>query len=233
MNGKSSMKKQMLKLGILGVIIIAIISIFQFTTLSLSDFTPENIKEFILSFGVVAPVAFLFLYGLRGILLVIPVLAMALASGLAFGIWWGWVLNVSGATLNSCVSFLAARYFGRGFIESIPFFKSKKLKTFDDKAEVHGFKLVLFMRLIPLFQYDAVNFGSGISKIKFRDYALASFIGMIPGGFITNFLGSSIENWKSPKFIIAIAAFILLMFVPFIYKKMKKPGDSVSSEANK
>lgn len=224
------MQNHIKKLGILAAIIVAIFSIFQFTTLSVSDFTPENIKEFILGFGVVAPIVFLLLYGLRGILLVIPVLAMALASGLAFGVWWGWLLNVSGATLNACVSFLAARYFGRSFIESIPFFKSGKLKTFDDKAEVHGFKVVLFMRVIPLFQYDAVNFGSGISKIKFRDYAPASFIGMIPGGFITNFLGSRLENWKSPIFFIAIAGFILLMFVPFIYKKLKKPGDSISSE---
>lgn len=227
------MQNHIKKLGILAAVIVAIVSIFQFTSLDISDFKPGKIKEFILGFGVVAPVAFLFLYGLRGILPVIPVLVMSLAGGLAFGVWWGWLLNVFGATLNSCVSFLAARYFGRGFIESIPFFKSGKLKTFDDKAEVHGFKVVLFMRLIPLFQYDAVNFGSGLSKVKFRDYIIATPVGMIPGGFVLPFLGSRLENWKSPIFFIAIAGFILLMFVPFIYKKLKKPGDSMSSEPNK
>ncbi|MFC1561750.1 TVP38/TMEM64 family protein [candidate division KSB1 bacterium] len=215
------MKKQLYKLTLLALVVLGITALFYYTPLDLEDFSPERIQEFILGFGMFAPVAYLAIYTSRGIVVVIPVLVMSLLSGVVFGVWWGWLLNVLGATLNSCVSFLAARFFGRGFIESIPLLKSGKLKTFDEKAAEHGFKAVLFMRLVPLFQYDAVNFGWGLSKIKFRDYALASFIGMIPGGFITNFLGSSLDNWKSPQFFIAVGAFIALMFVPFIYKKIK------------
>lgn len=222
MADKPLIPKQLRKLGILVLIVFLVFAVFQFTPLETSDFTPENIKNFILGFGILSPLVFLFLYGLRGVLIIIPVLVMSLTSGLAFGIWWGWLLNVTGATLNASVSFLLVRFFGRDVIDMIPFFKSGKLKSFDDKAEEHGFKVIFFMRLIPLFQYDAVNFGGGLSKIKFRDFVLGSFVGMIPGGFITNFLGSSLENWKSPKFIIAVAAFILLMFVPFFYKKFKK-----------
>ncbi len=214
--------KPFYKLGILAGIILIIISVFYFTPLERSDFTPEQIRNFILGFGALAPIVYITIYGLRGVIMIIPVLVMSLTGGLVFGIWWGWILNVTGATLGACLSFITARFFGRSAIENLPFFKGK-LKSFDEKAEEHGFKVILFMRLVPLFQYDAVNFGSGLSKIKFKDYALASFIGMLPGGFITNFLGSSLENWKSPKFFIAIGAFLLLMFIPAIYKKFK-PG---------
>lgn len=227
------MQNHIKKLGILAAVIVAIVSIFQFTSLDISNFTRTNVKNFILGFGIYAPILYLILYTLRSVILVLPVGIMSAAGGLAFGIWWGWLLNVFGATLGSCVAFWVARFFGRGFIESIPFFKSGKLKTLDDKAEVHGFKVVLFMRLIPHFQFDAVNFGSGLSKVKFRDYIIATPIGMIPGGFVLPYLGSSLENLKSPKFFIAVAAFILLMLVPFIYIKMKKRGDSMSSEPNK
>jgi len=218
----SGSKRNLLKLGILAALVLTIAGIFYLTPLDPKDFTPEKIREFILGFGVFAPLVYLAIYGLRGVVVIIPVFAMAITSGLVFGIWWGWILNVTGATINATISFLAARYFGRGFIDSLPFFKSGKLKSFDEKAEQHGFKVILVMRLIPLFQYDAVNFGSGLSRIRLRDYIFASFIGMLPGGFITNFLGSSIENWRSPKFILALALFVLLMFVPFFYKKFKK-----------
>ena len=152
-------KKQFYKLGILVTIIFVIAALFKFTALDTADFTPTRIKEFILSFGIFAPIVFLIIYGLRGVIVVIPVLAMSLTAGLAFGVWWGWLLNVTGATIGSCLSFLFARYFGRGFIDSIPFFKSGRLKSFDDKAAEHGFKVILFMRFIPLFQYDAVGSG--------------------------------------------------------------------------
>jgi uncharacterized membrane protein YdjX (TVP38/TMEM64 family) len=198
------------------------VALFQFTGLDASQFTPTNIKEFILSFGALAPIIFVALYAARGVILVIPVGAMSLAGGLAFGEWWGTLLNVLGATLGSCLSFLTARYFGRGFIESLGWLHKGRIKRFDEKAAESGFKLILFVRLVPLFQYDAVNFGGGLSKIRLRDFALASFIGMVPGGFITARLGASLENIYSLEFLAALGAFILLALVPLIYRRIKK-----------
>ena len=168
---------------------------------------------------------FIAVYAARAVILVIPVGVMSLAGGLAFGKWWGTLLILVGATLGSCLSFVVARYFGRGFIESLEWLHKGRIKQFDDKAAENGFKLILFVRLVPLFQYDAVNFGGGLSKIRLRDFALASFIGMIPGGFINALLGSSLENVISVQFFAALGAFILLAFIPLIYKRIREvPG---------
>ena len=207
---------------ILAGIVVAIVLTFRFTPLSISDFTPTNVKNFILKFGVWAPIMFIIIYALRGAVLVIPVGIMSLAGGLAFGKWLGTIYILLGATLGASLSFMIARYFGRQFIESFSWLHKGKIKQFDDGIEKNGFRMMLFMRLIPLFQYDAVNFGAGLSKIKFRDYVLASFIGMVPGGFINAMLGSSLENIISVQFFAAIGVFILLMFIPTIYKAIKK-----------
>jgi uncharacterized membrane protein YdjX (TVP38/TMEM64 family) len=61
-----------------------------------------------------------------------------------------------------------------------------------------------------------------LSKIRLRDFALASFIGMVPGGFINALLGSSLENILSVQFFAALGAFILLALVPLIYRRIKK-----------
>jgi uncharacterized membrane protein YdjX (TVP38/TMEM64 family) len=93
--------------------------------------------------------------------------------------------------------------------------------------------MLLLMRLLPLFQYDAVNFGSGLSKMKFRDFFLGSLIGMAPGGFINATLGSSLENILSIQFFAALVFFILMLFIPTIYKKIKKKktGDAAIESA--
>jgi len=218
------------KLAIIAVLIVGIYCVFRFTPLSLSDLTPERVKSFILGFGVTAPIAFVVIYTLRAVILVLPVGVMSLAGGLAFGKWWGTVYILIGATAGSCLSFLMARYLGRQFIERMGVLKKGRLKISDESVEQNGLRMILFLRLIPLFQYDAVNFGSGLSRMRFRDFALGSFIGMVPGGFINALLGSSLENIISVQFFSALGVFVLLMFVPTIYKliKHRREGKSVS-----
>jgi uncharacterized membrane protein YdjX (TVP38/TMEM64 family) len=211
--------KRLIPLAILAILVVAI---FRFTPLDVEQFTPTNVKQFILGFGALAPIVFVAIYGARAVILVIPVGVMSLAGGLAFGKWWGTLFILMGATLGSCLSFLVARYFGRGFMESFEWLHKGRIKQFDDKAADNGFKLIFFIRLVPLFQYDAVNFGAGLSKIKFRDFALASLIGMIPGGFINALLGSSLEDIVSLQFFLALGAFILLAFIPLIYKAINR-----------
>jgi uncharacterized membrane protein YdjX (TVP38/TMEM64 family) len=220
------------RISILALFILTIVLMFKFTPLSLSDFTPTKVKNFMLNFGIWAPIVFIAIYTLRGAILVIPVGVMSLAGGLTFGKWWGTVYILIGATLGASLSFVIARYFGRKFIESFEWLHKGKIKSFDEGIEKNGFRMMIFMRLIPLFQYDAVNFGGGLSKMKFRDFFLASLIGMAPGGFINAMLGSSLENIISVQFFVALGIFILLMFVPGIYKAIKKRrgGDQAMTE---
>jgi uncharacterized membrane protein YdjX (TVP38/TMEM64 family) len=210
-----------MKVGILFLAVVAVFSIFRFTPLSVSNFTPEKIRLYILGFGTLAPVAFVVVYSLRAVILVLPVGVMSLAGGLIFGQWWGALYVIIGATIGSCISFLVARYFGRSFIESRGWLQKGRMKTLDEGIEKHGFRFILFVRLVPLFQYDAVNFGMGFTKVPFRTYALGTLVGMIPGGFVNAYLGSSLDNIISTQFFVALGLFVLLMFVPLIYKKAK------------
>lgn len=232
MDKQQNTANQWLRKGlILGGLIAVIVLIFQLTPLSLGDFTPTNVKNFILKFGVLAPIIFIGIYALRGVILVIPVGIMSLAGGLAFGKWWGTLYILIGATGGAGLSFLLARYFGRDFIEKFEWLHKGRIKKFDDNIGKNGLKIILFMRLIPLFQYDAVNFGSGLSKMRFRDFLLGSFIGMIPGGFINAMLGESLDNIISVQFFVALGFFLLLMLIPTIYKKLKKKTPADDSPA--
>jgi uncharacterized membrane protein YdjX (TVP38/TMEM64 family) len=57
-----------------------------------------------------------------------------------------------------------------------------------------GFKIVLLTRLSPLFPFTLLNYAFGLTKVRFRDYVLASGIGMLPGTVMYVYLGSTVKE---------------------------------------
>jgi uncharacterized membrane protein YdjX (TVP38/TMEM64 family) len=206
--------------------------VFRFTPLDVSDFSPTRIKDWILGLGLWGPIVFIGLYALRAVVLVIPVGIMSLAGGLAYGKWLGTAFILIGAIAGSCLSFLVARHLGRRFLEGFTWLHKGRVAAFDESAARHGFRVILLARLIPIFQYDALNFGAGLSKIKFRHYFLGTALGMLPGGFIFAFLGSSLENVKSTQFVVAIAMFAALVLVPTVAKLVKRRRGAGAAQAS-
>ncbi|MDD5354775.1 MAG: TVP38/TMEM64 family protein, partial [bacterium] len=147
--------------------------------------------------------------------------------GLAFGHTWGALLLMTGAILGTSITFLISRTFGRAFAEQI---LRGKFKNFDDRLEKNGFFTILFFRLIPLVPYEVLNYAGGLSKIRFRDYFAATFLGIIPGVIISAYFGGTLgeirgfKDLASVKFVIALAVLALAILAPIVYKRLKRKG---------
>lgn len=135
-----------------------------------------------------------FLIYVAGTVLFVPGTALTLGSGLLFGVLWGTLLvslaSVSGAT----IAFLIARSFGREWtrkrIERYP-----KFKILDRAIGENGFKLVLLMRLQPVFvPFAILNYALGLTRVRLRDYVLASWIGMLPATTLYVYVGTSLKS---------------------------------------
>ncbi|GGJ81400.1 putative membrane protein YdjX (TVP38/TMEM64 family) [Anoxybacillus voinovskiensis] len=173
---------------------------------------PQTIRAWILSFGVLAPLVFIGLYTVRPFLF-FPASILSLAAGLAFGAWWGTIFTVIGATLGASLSFLVAKKFGERVIH-----ESWKKKTIKLQAQLkkNGFMYVLLLRLIPIFPFDFISYLAGIVNVKFTHFLFATWIGIIPGTFAYNFLGSSFASGNRIIIIIAIIVFLIISFVPIM-----------------
>ena len=165
--------------------------------------TPERVREFVLSFGVWAPVVYLVGYGQPVVPL--PASILTATAGLAFGPWWGTLAAVGGATARACTQFLVARLLGRDAVAKL---LKGKAAALDQKIGAQGFKTVLLIRLIPNLPYDMQNYGLGFSRVRFGPYALATFLGILPGSFAYVYLGHSLTD---PKQIWKLALAILLI----------------------
>jgi len=174
-----------------------------------SGVTPERVREFVLSFGLLAPVVYLAAYGQP--IVPLPASVMTITGGLAFGPAWGTLAALGGATLRACSEFLVARLLGRRVVEKLARGRAASL---DQRISAHGFHAVLLIRLIPNLPFDMQNYGLGFTKIRFVPYALATFLGMIPGAFAYVYLGYSLTDpqqiWKLGVAILLIIGLMLL-----------------------
>lgn len=140
------------------------------------------------SLGAWGPLVFIALYA-AGTVALIPGSVLTLFAGAAFGVVWGSIWTSIAATLGASLSFLISRYFARAWA-------TEKMKGFpifaaiDDAVAQEGWKIVGLTRLSPIFPFALLNYGFGITKVSFRDYVLASWIGMMPGTVLYVYVGS-------------------------------------------
>lgn len=126
-----------------------------------------------------APVAFVGIYVLACVLL-LPGVVLTLGAAGAFGFWKGMVAVSIGSTLGACAAFWVGRTFGRSWVEE-KVRGDARLSALDQAVGREGRKIVFLTRLSPVFPFNLLNFFYGITRVDFLDYALASWVGMLPG----------------------------------------------------
>jgi uncharacterized membrane protein YdjX (TVP38/TMEM64 family) len=138
------------------------------------------------SLGFWGPVVFVFGYATAAVAFV-PGSLLTLAAGAIFGIGKGIVLVFIAAVLGSSAAFLIARYVARAAIER-RLAHNPKFAAIDRAVGVQGRKIVFLLRLSPVFPFNLLNYGLGLTKVRFVDYVLAS-AGMIPGTILFVYYG--------------------------------------------
>lgn len=85
----------------------------------LADGDVAALREYILSFGIWAPVASALLMLLQALAAPLPAFVLAVVNGLAFGLVWGTLLTIGSATLAAAASFGVARVLGRAPVQAL------------------------------------------------------------------------------------------------------------------
>jgi len=136
--------------------------------------------------GVWGPVVFIIGYAGATVAFV-PGSVLTLAAGAIFGLVRGTIFVMLGATLGSALAFLAARYVARSALEG-RLTGNKRFAAIDQAIGREGFKIVLLLRLSPVFPFNLLNYSLGLTKVRFLDYVAAS-IGMLPGSLLYTYYG--------------------------------------------
>lgn len=181
----------------------------------IKGFSPTEIRDYVITFGVYAPLIYIILFTFVPLTL-FPDSILAIAGGMIFGIYHGAIYTMIGAICGASLSFYLSRTFGHTLLKALI---SKHSKLPLDKFRNKGFMFILIIRLIPLIPFDVISYSAGLSDIKFKDFILATFLGIIPGVLVFTNLGDKSIDIGSDAFYISLALLIGLISLTFVLKK--------------
>mmetsp|Transcript_14491 Transcript_14491/g.17621 ORF Transcript_14491/g.17621 Transcript_14491/m.17621 type:complete len:420 (+) Transcript_14491:211-1470(+) len=113
-------------------------------------------------------------------ILAIPAIPLTASAGYLFGLKEGTLLVLFSASIAASISFLIGRTFLRSYVE-IALENYPDFKKIDRAIGEEGFKLMLLLRLSPLFPFALSNYFYGATRIGFWEYFFGTMIGFTPG----------------------------------------------------
>ncbi len=125
--------------------------------------------------------------------LLLPGGVLAIGSGLFFGLWWGFAINVVGNVGGAAVSFFLSRKLGRGWVAR-KFLRRRKWAALDEAIARDGWKIIFLSQVHPLFPSSLLNYLYGVTRIRFRTCMLWIALGQMPGLFLYAYLGTLAQH---------------------------------------
>jgi len=183
----------------------------------------QALERWVHGVGGSAPLVFMAVYAL-GTVLFFPGSVLTLAGGAIFGPVWGTLYNLTGATVGAAVAFLAARYLAQEWVTRR---SGGFLKKLLDGVDAEGWKFVAFVRLVPLFPFNLLNYALGLTRIGLWHYVLASYVFMLPGAIAYTYLGyagrEAVAGGEGliQKALLALALLGVVAFLPRLVKRLR------------
>lgn len=178
---------------------------------------PQEVRDFISEFGILAPLAFIVLTILQVLLAPIPGNFVAVGGGFLFGGVFGTIYGMFGLVIGSYIAFALARTFGRPFVEKV--IDKKTLNKWDKRVSNKGVNFFFWLFLIPGLPDDSICYLAGLTNIKIRTLVVIAAIGRLPGYIVSAFMGAGLA---SQDYILVITLFIALMIAAlfaYLYKE--------------
>ncbi len=152
----------------------------------------------------------------------IPFAPTSFAGGLFYTFGQSFLYTLIANTIFTTLIFFMTRYLGRNYIFYI-IEKHKKYFKLEKSFEKRAFTNIIMMRIFFLIPGEVISIFCAISKVKFKTYFLASFIGTIPLIFFTSMLVRSTIKSDIFYILIALLALFLMLIIPLIFlKEIKK-----------
>ena len=213
------MKNNIIRLLLLALIVSGIATAILYR----DHFDAQLLAQWIEQAGAAGPLLFILIYAV-GTVVFLPGSVLTLAGGALFGPVFGTLYNLTGATIGATLAFLVARYLASDWVEQKTGGRLKQLKQ---GVEREGWRFVAFVRLVPLFPFNLLNYALGLTRLKLTHYIIASFLFMLPGALAYTYLGyagrEAISGGEGliQKGLLALALLAAAAFLPRLVSRLR------------
>lgn len=193
------------------ILVLSILFLYNNNILNL-----DTLKNLILNSGYFAPIIYIIAFSLVP-LTFFPDSVLAILGGSIFGLGPGFFYTSIGALIGGSISFFLSRLLGKSFVEKL---ESDKIQNIQILLKDKGFFMILILRLIPLFPFDLISYGAGLTKISYKDFALGTLIGTIPGILVFVNLGAQWISLDKNSIYLSVSLLIIFIISSVFLKKI-------------
>jgi len=179
----------------------------------------DKIKEYILSFGVLAPLISFLLMVFQAILAPLPAFLITFANAALFGWVYGAALSWASAMVGALLCFYIAQFLGRDVVEKLT--SKMALESVDAFFERHGVYAILIARLLPFISFDVVSYAAGLTSMELRSFLVATGIGQLPATLVYSYVGGMLTgDAKTAVYglLILFSVTILIYLIKRVYR---------------
>ncbi len=236
-NGATTMRTKALRWLLFAFLATGIVA----TILYRDQLDAAALQQWVQRTGAAGPLLFMTIYVI-GTLLFLPGSVLTLAGGALFGPVLGTFYNLTAATIGAVLAFLVARYLAHGWAYAAgqqdarsrltsDWLEQKtggRLKRLKQGVETEGWRFVAFVRLVPLFPFNLLNYALGLTRIRLSHYLIATYICMLPGALAYTYLGyagrEAVAGGEGliQKGLLALALLAMAVFLPRIIGKLRQ-----------
>ena len=182
-----------------------------------------ELRDWLLTLGPWGPLVFLLIY-IVAVVAALPGAAITIAGGALFGSVLGVILVNIGATIGASLAFLIARYFAReGVVNWLS--KSDKFRKLDHLTEEHGDIIVALTRLVPIFPFNLLNYGFGLTRVPFWTYVFYTWLCTLPGTILyvvgADAVSKALVQGRIPWPLVG-AFLVALVFLTFLVRSARR-----------
>jgi len=193
-----------------------------------------GLRDWIQGLGPLGPVAFVLLYAVA-VVAALPGSALTVAAGALFGSVMGVIVVSVASTLGAALAFLIGRYFARGSVASW-LSNKEKFQKLDKLTEEQGAIIVAVTRLVPIFPFNLLNYGFGLTRVPFWTYVFWSWLCMLPGTVLyvvgADAVTKAVVQGEVPWLLVGalvVTAGVLTVLVRQARRKLQGRGTNVNA----
>ena len=183
----------------------------------LSSLDLESIKQYILSFGIWAPIISFLLMLLQSVAAPLPAFLITFANAALFGWVWGAILSWSSAMAGAALCFFIAKFLGRDVVEKLT--SKMAINSIDEFFDKYGKYTILVCRLLPFMSFDIVSYAAGLTSMKFMPFFIATGIGQLPATIVYSYVGGMLTG-GAKLFVTGLMILFALTVAIYMFKKI-------------
>lgn len=179
----------------------------------------ESIKQYILSFGIWAPVISFLLTLLQSVAAPLPAFLITFSNAALFGWVKGAILSWSSAMAGAALCFYISRFLGRDV--AIKLTSKFALESIDEFFDKYGKHTILIARLLPFISFDIVSYAAGLTSMSFMSFFVATGIGQLPATIVYSYVGGMLTGGAKlmvTGLLVLFALTVLIYMMKRIYE---------------